>query len=107
MMNKFIRSVEMSDKAVAAYVADPVAFVENWLAQSATPDRVSDDRVLSDVERKAFERIDYETLYALGAHPYLLWHWVEATHVPAIAWPELNRQYKEKVARHGYPSYIT
>lgn len=106
MMNKFIRTVEMSDAAVAAYKADPVAYVASWLDQAAPPDRVSDDRVLTAAERKAFEDIDYETLYALGAHPYLLWHWVEAVFVPAVSWPEMNREYKEKVSRHGYPSFI-
>ncbi|KWX66945.1 hypothetical protein ASJ79_05250 [Mycobacterium sp. NAZ190054] len=107
MINKFMRSVEMSNDAVADYVADSAAFVDRWLSQSAGPDRVSDDHVLTDDERAAFERMDYEALYALGAHPYLLWHWVEAIFVPRVPWPEMNRQYKEKVARHGYPSYIS
>lgn len=106
MMNKFIRSVEMSDDALAAYIADKPAYVRRWLGESAPSSRVTDDRVLTDAERRAFETFDYAALYALGAHPYLLWHWVEAVDNRRHTFPDLNRIYKEAIAGHGYPSFL-
>src|SRR5690606_10047062 len=81
MMNKMMRAVEMSDRAVAQYVADPAGFVDHWLTTSAGPDRPADDHVLTDQERKAFADRDYGELYRLGAHPYLLWHFTEAVYI--------------------------
>ncbi|SDU14444.1 hypothetical protein [Jiangella alkaliphila] len=106
MMNKFMRAVEMSDDAVRAYVADPAAFVDAWLAGAAGPDRRTDDRVLTDAERAAFAARNYAALYALGAHPYLLWHFTEAVYIHEVPWPELNERYREAVRPSGYPDAI-
>jgi hypothetical protein len=106
MMNKFMRAVEMSDAAVARYIADPPAEVRAWRAAQAGPDRATDDRVLTDEEAAAFGVRDFATLYRLGAHPYLLWHFVEAVMVHETTWPELNQRYREAVQPHGYPDFI-
>lgn len=106
MINKLIREIEMSDARVAAYIADPPGVVAAWLEQGATPARVADDRSLDDDERRAFEARDYAKLYELGAHPYLLWHWVEAVFVAETTWPELNAEYKRRIAPLGYPDYL-
>lgn len=106
MMNKFIRAVEMSDAAVARYIADPPAEVRRWLAGAAGPHEATDDRELTAEEIGAFDAIDFEALYRLGAHPYLLWHWVEAVMVHTTTWPELNERYREAVRPHGYPDFI-
>lgn len=106
MTNKFMRAVEMSDDAVRAYVADPAAFVEAWLAGAPGPDQRPDDRVLTDAERAAFAARDYAALYALGAHPYLLWHFTEAVYLHETSWPELNERYREAVRPSGCPDAI-
>ena len=110
MIDKFMRSVELSDAEVAEYVADPAAYVERWLADAATPARASDDRELSDEERAAFAVRDFEALYALGAHPYLLWHFTEAVHAheftPESGWRELVERYRAAVAPYGVVDYI-
>jgi hypothetical protein len=106
MMNKLMRSVEMSDSAVHQYVADARGFVDQWLEDGAGPDRAADDRVLDAKEHEAFATKDYAALYALGAHPYLLWHFTEAVLVHETTWPELNERYREAVRVHGYPDSV-
>ena len=51
MIDKFIRAVEMSDAAVAAYVADPADVVDAWLAGAGGPTGPTDDRELTAAER--------------------------------------------------------
>lgn len=106
MLNKFMRAVEMSDANVAAYVADPAAFVEEWCAVAAGPDSRTDDRALTDRERVAFAERDYHTLYALGAHPYLLWHFTEAVYIHEVPWRELVEAYRRAVAPLGEPDFV-
>ncbi|UYN83816.1 MAG: hypothetical protein KIT89_00805 [Microcella sp.] len=106
MMNKLMRAIEMSDADVAAYVADTAGFVDDWLAGSAGPARVTDDRELSADEYAAFVARDYGELYRLGAHPYLLWHFIEAVYIHEVSWPELNERYRDAVRPHGYPDYV-
>ncbi|WP_156891357.1 hypothetical protein [Agromyces subbeticus] len=113
MVDKFMRAVEMSDAEVAAYVADPAAYVDVWLASGAAasaPDRPSDDHELTAAERDAFAARDIGALYALGAHPYLLWHFIEAVHSHEFAagfgWRDLVERYRAAVLPHGTPDYI-
>lgn len=110
MIDKFMRAVEMSDDAVRAYVADPAAFIEAWLRGGGGADAVTDDRILTAPERDAFARRDYEALYRLGAHPYLLWHFTEAVYegeyTPDRGWRQLVEEYRAAVAPHGIVDYI-
>ncbi|MFD4423120.1 hypothetical protein ACFWN7_16665 [Agromyces sp. NPDC058484] len=110
MVDKFIRSVELSDAAVAAYVADPAGTVHRWLAGGGTAERATDDRELTPEERAAFAARDFEALYRLGAHPYLLWHFTEAVYeheyTPASGWRELVERYRAAVAPQGLVDYI-
>ncbi|MBM7502603.1 hypothetical protein ACFPER_03925 [Agromyces aurantiacus] len=110
MIDKFMRAVEMSDADVARYVADPAAFVDAWLAGAGGPHRPTDDRSLTEAERAAFATIDHEALYALGAHPYLLWHFIEAAHThefgDGFGWRDLVERYRADVAPHGHVDYI-
>ncbi|MGF3056459.1 hypothetical protein [Microbacterium sp. YY-01] len=105
MINKFMRHVEMSNALVNAYVADPPGFVEEWLRGGSGPDAVTDDRVLTPDERTAFAERDYGALYALGAHPYLLWHFTEAIYEheyrEGFGWRELVEQYRERITPIG------
>jgi hypothetical protein len=110
MIDKFMRAVEMSNESVGAYVADAPAFIDAWLAGGGGPDAVADDRVLTSEERKAFAHRDYEALYRLGAHPYLLWHFTEAVYegeyTPDRGWRQLVEEYRAAVAPHGLVDYI-
>ncbi|MCD5345702.1 hypothetical protein [Agromyces sp. S2-1-8] len=110
MVDKFMRYVELSDARVAAYVADPAAYVEGWLGAGAGAEGATDDRVLTEAERAAFAARDYAALYALGAHPYLLWHFTEAVHAheftPEQGWRELVERYRAGVAPQGVVDYI-
>ena len=109
MIDKFIRAVEMSDAAVAAYVADPADVVDAWLAGAGGPTGPTDDRELTAAERDAFAARDYAALYALGAHPYLLWHFTEAVYeheyTPDSGWRELVERYRSAVAPQGIVDY--
>lgn len=110
MIDKFMRHVELSDALVAEYVAGPADFVDRWLAEGGGPDAATDDRVLTEAERAAFAARDFEALYVLGAHPYLLWHFTEAVHAheftPEAGWRELVERYRAAVAPHGVVDYI-
>jgi len=106
MINKLMRAIEMSDAAVTAYVADPSAFVDAWIDGGAGPDAVTDDQLLTDEERAAFIARSEAELYRLGAHPYLLWHFIEAVWVHEVPWPTLNERYREAVRPYGYPDYV-
>lgn len=110
MIDKFMRAVEMSNESVDSYVADPRSFVDEWLAGGGRPDAVTDDRILTAEEHEAFARRDYEALYRLGAHPYLLWHFTEAVYegeyTPERGWRQLVEEYRAAVAPHGHVDYI-
>lgn len=106
MINKLMRAIEMSDDDVAAYIADTAGFIDSWLASGAGPARVTDDRELTRDEYAAFVDRDYAELYRLGAHPYLLWHFIESVYIHEVPWPELNERYRAAVRPHGYPDYV-
>lgn len=110
MVDKFMRDIESSDAAVAEYAADPAGAVAAWLAGAGGPTGPSDDRELTTAERDAFAARDYEALYTLGAHPYLLWHFTEAVHAheftPESGWRQLVERYRAAVAPHGVVDYI-
>lgn len=98
----------MSNSALKAYIADTAGFVAQWEQRgnsSRTP--VADGGVLTHEEREAFVDRDYGELYRLGAHPYLLWHFVEAVYTHDVPWPELKERYRAAVTPHGTPDFIT
>ena len=49
-------------------------------------------------ERRALERRDYGSLYAMGAHPFLLWSFTEAIWRREMDREELVKDYKAKAA---------
>ena len=99
-VNAFMRLVNMDHDETAAYVADPTGFVRRWVA-------AQDRAVLSDDEQTALERRDYGALYAMGAHPYLLWSFTEAVWVPEVARPDLVESFRTAAAAVGYPDCRT
>ena len=109
-IDKFILYVEASDAEVRLYSADPSSYVAEWerrAAGSRVP--VANGGTLTAEEREALASIDYAELYRLGAHPYVLWHFVEAVFVWAgeVSWPEMTERYRAAITPYGYPDFST
>lgn len=103
VVNKLMREVNMRPESLAAYRDDAPAFVEAFRGgqRSATQDDLGAD------EAAALAARDYGALYALGAHPYLLWSFIEAALVPPLPRPELVDAFRIAAAAVGYPDCAT
>ncbi len=109
-LDKFITWVEGLDAEVEAYSSDPAAYVDSWESRAAASRLPTPDSgTLTGEERAALVAIDHGELYRLGAHPYMLWHFVEAVRVWAgdARWPEMKERYRADVIPHGYPDITT
>lgn len=108
-VNAFMRLVNMNPQSLRDFVADPAGFVANY----ATGDRfdappwTARGGSLTEAEQQALAARDYGALYAMGAHPYLLWSFSEAVWVPEITRAELVEDYRAKSAAAGCPDYET
>ena len=98
-MNKLIHLVNMNEEAEKEYVANPRAFVEKW--------EKSQKLKLQPEEREALATKDYGKLYALGAHPFMLWSFTEAVWIHERPREQLVADYKAKTAKAGYPNFKT
>ncbi len=92
-MDKALRQLVLDPAQRERFRADPAGFLAGY--------------DLADAERAAFLAEDYATLYALGAHPFLLWSFTEAIWVHEVPRDELVRDYKAKTAAIGYPDFTT
>ncbi len=109
-IDKFLTHVEASDAEVLSYVADPAQYVQSWTDRGAAARvPVPDGGRLSREAAAALGAVDYATLYRMGAHPYVLWHFAEAALVWAgeLTWPELKEQFREAVLADGNPDFTT
>ena len=109
-VDKFLSYVEGSDRAVRSYVEDPDGYVAGWesrRAESRLP--VPDGGSFTEDERAALVTRDHAALYRLGAHPYVLWHFVEAIRVwtGEITWPEMTERYRADISRIEPPNIAT
>jgi len=89
-VNKLMRQVLLDDDALAAYRDDPERY--------AGP-----EQELTAAEAAALATTDYGALYALGAHPYLLWSFTEAALVPPMSRPDLVEAFRIAAARAAGP----
>jgi hypothetical protein len=110
-IDKFIRHTDNDGARIAAFAADPAGYVDGWVERGAqaAPRPVDDGGRLTEAERASFIDEDYQTLYAMGAHPYLLFHFVLAVDMArgATAWPEFVDWYRSMVTPHGRPDFTT
>lgn len=110
-LDKFIKYADDNGERVAAYAADPAAYVAGWQqrGEAAHPRPVADGGLLDKAEQSAFADEDYGTLYALGAHPYALFHFVVAVDLVRgpRPWPEFVEWYRSFVTPHGRPDFTT
>ena len=97
LVNKFMHVVNMNQAAEEAYVENPPGFVARW--------EKGERLKFTAEERRALERRDYGSLYAMGAHPFLLWSFTEAIWRHEVDREELVQDYKEKAAAVGYPDF--
>ena len=99
LVNKFMHLVNMNQEAEKEYKTNPAGFVEKW---------ERDERLkLTFEEREALSKRDYAKLYALGAHPFLLWSFTEAVWVHEMPREELVKDYKKRTGAIGYPDFKT
>lgn len=109
-IDKFISFVEGSDEAVRRYVADPAAYVAAWEERgrsSRLP--TADSGTFTVEERVALITRNHGELYRLGAHPYVLWHFVEAIRVwtGETTWPEMKERFRDDIRPHASPDFAT
>lgn len=76
LVNKFIYRVDRNEEMLKAYRRDPAGFVARWEKEQGPMLNESEQtsgHSFTDEERKALAESDFEKLYAMGAHPFLLW----------------------------------
>lgn len=99
LMDKFMHLVNMNEWAEKEYKSNPASFVKKW--------EKGEKLKLTAEEREALSKKDYGKLYALGAHPFLLWSFTEAVWAHEKPTEELVKDYKEKTGKIGYPDFKT
>lgn len=108
-VNAFMRLVNMHPQSLRAYLEDPRDLVDRFEQGHAvqSPPWAEVFGTLTDEERAALYGRDYGALYAMGAHPYLLWSFTEAVWVPEISRAELVERFRRLAALAGYPDHAT
>jgi hypothetical protein len=94
-LNLAILAIDRDETTLAAFDADPVGFVEPYR--------------LSTEERRALETWDHAALYALGAHPFILWQAVRSISLlrGGETLDALVERYRAAVVPHGRPDFTT
>jgi len=112
LVDKFIYRVDRSEAALKAYMEDPAGFVARWEREEGAKLNESGETTschkFTDEERKALAERDFEKLYAMGAHPFILW---------TLMLPVLEKQfpnfralvdfYNSKIKPYGRPGFGT
>lgn len=94
MIDIVLYEIDQSEDTVNRFADDPRGFLSDFR--------------LTDGERTAFEDWDYGALYAMGAHPFLLFQTVRSLAMLSEApMPELIAEYRQVVTPHGWPDHIT
>lgn len=108
-VNKLLWTIDKTNEDLAAFKANPAGFVARWEELAADPvPPFPEGGELTSEEREAVVACDFGRLYALGAHPYLIWHLVRAVLVPdSMTIEELVESYRTAVEPHGHPDYAT
>jgi hypothetical protein len=101
-VNTLMRHVLLNDADLAAYRDDPGGYVARFRAGRAAAGLSG----LTEAEAAAIGGPDYGALYALGAHPYLLWSFTEAALVPPLSRPDLVESFRVST-RNRYPDFAT
>lgn len=98
-VNRILRDVYIDAPELARYQENRAGYVRDWQLDRRLP--------LSPDEAAAVATADYATLYALGAHPYLIWGFCEIVLVPGMSRAELVAAYRSALLPLGYPDVST
>jgi hypothetical protein len=90
------------DKVMREVIAHPTARD----AFSSNPEGYFEGRDLTVLERAALVARDFQTLYTLGGHPFLLVGFV-ATQFPPAERGAAMAAYQQSLTELGYPDYST
>src|SRR5665811_1323244 len=94
IINIVLYDIDQAEETIEQFTTDPSGFLAQY--------RLTED------ERAAFERSDYGALYAMGAHPFLLWQVVRSlAMIDSTPMPALIEEYRNSVSPHGTPDHIT
>jgi len=99
LVNRILRDVYLDSGELDRFRADPAGYVQAW--------QLAHERPLTEAEASAVAVADYASLYALGAHPYLIWGFCETALVPGIARADLVAAYRAALLPLGYPDVST
>jgi hypothetical protein len=109
-VDKFISFADADAERISAFATDPDGYVRAWVERgSAAAKPVHDGGLLDGEAARAFAGEDYSALYAAGAHPYLLFHFVRAVDMArgTTPWPQFVEWYRSLVTPHGAPDFAT
>jgi hypothetical protein len=90
-VNKVLREVSHDQHQAQRFLEDSASYLAG--------------RDLTTEERRALVERDYAALYALGAHPFLLWGWTH--HVHGADMRSLAQSYVDAIAPYGRPDFAT
>ena len=108
MLDKLLWQIDRDDEALEAYLADPAGYVAAWERSAAEPRPPHPDGgTLTAEERAAVVAVDAPAMYELGAHPYLLWHYVRSVILePGMSPEQLDGDFKAGI-RDRHPPDLT
>jgi hypothetical protein len=94
MIDILLYEIDQTAESIERFTTDRAGFLDGYR--------------LTGTERAAFEAWDYGALYAMGAHPFLLFQVVRSLAVrEGAAMPQIIEEYREAISPHGAPDYIT
>jgi hypothetical protein len=108
MIDKFMRTLQMDRSALKRFDEDPEASIAEWVSVTESLPVSGDGGSLTEEAQQAFAELDLAALYAMGAHPYMLWHFfVDVMTLRGKDRPETIEMYRSAIAEAGYPSFAT
>ncbi|MBI2360645.1 MAG: hypothetical protein HYV04_17360 [Deltaproteobacteria bacterium] len=111
LVDKFIYRVDRNEEMLKAYMADPAGFVARWEKDEAgklNESETTSGHNFTDEERKALAERDFEKLYAMGAHGFLLWTMMLPVLEPEFPnFRALVDFYNSKIKPYGRPDFST
>jgi hypothetical protein len=110
LVDKFLYRVDRDPSWVELYMSDPARCVAEW--ERAEANMIGTERTTAHSftaeERAALVARDYVTLYAMGAHPFVLW----TLFIPILegSYPSpkaMQDAYAKKISPFGRPDFRT
>jgi hypothetical protein len=111
LVDKFLFRVDRDEAALKAYKENPVAFVAMWEEEQGPKLNESEETSahrFTEEERRALAERDFEKLYAMGAHPFLLWTLMLPVFEKEFpSFRALVDHYNSKIRPYGRPDFGT